>query len=223
MRQVKTLVLAVMAVLSLSALIAATASAVVPAKVLPEGTASTFTSTGGKGTLSTLAGTTVTCESETAEGSFAANAVLGPIHIMFNTCKSAGVTCTGLAELNGTILVLGEGHLVVLELAGSALDVGILVLVNPVHFSCSIILIEVKGEVLCKATPGNVKTSKFKLVCEQTSNGDPALTTYFNEKGEEVKMGANGLLTSTNHGAFEMSAELTEAELTTNPEIEIMV
>jgi len=212
-----------MAVFSLGCLIAATASAVVPAKVLPEGTVSTFTSTGGKATLSTLAGTTVPCASMTAEGSIAANKTLNLIHIMLNMCSSGGVTCTGLGEASGTILVLGEGHLVVLELAGSVLDLGILILVNPVHLACSIILVELKGEVLCKATPGNVKSAKFKLTCEQTANGDPALTTYFNEKGEEVKMDANGLLTSINHGAFEMTALVTEAEMTTSPEIEIMV
>jgi hypothetical protein len=222
MRQVKILAVSAMAILSLSALIVSTASAIPAPSVLPA-EAVTFTATGGKGTLATLSGTTVECKKQTSEGSLAAGVLLGPVHIMFSECSSSlGSTCTGLGETSGTILVLGEFHIVALEL-GTVLDPALLILVNSVHFSCSIILVETKGEVVCKTNNGNVKTKTYTLKCEQTSAGDPAVTSYFNEKGEEVRLGENGFLTSVNHAAFEMTSLATEATLTTSKEIELMV
>ena len=86
----------------------------------------------------------------------------------------------------------------------------LLVNIEPeVHFSCSIILVNTKGEVLCLITPVEVKTKHFVIKCEQISNGDPKETIYW-EANKEVNMGLEKLLTAFNHGTFEMSAEKTE-------------
>jgi len=211
-----------MAVLSLSALISATASAVEPAQVLPTTEEVKFTGANKPGTLSALGGTQVACASGTTESSLAAGAKLGPFHIDFKECKepSTGAKCTGLGEATGVILVLGEAHLVV-DTQSPSLGAGLLFLVNTVHFSCSIILIEVSGQVLCLIKPANTKASKFEVVCEETvvGSGDPKETTYWNESGVETTVGS--LLTSVNHGAGKVSAENTTAEVTANKEITI--
>ena len=92
---------------------------------------------------------------------------------------------------------------------GSELGVALLVKPEEVHFSCSIVLVNTKGEVLCFITPVETKTKHFVVKCEQISNGDPKETIYW-ENGKEVNMGSEKLLTAFNHGTFEMSAEKTE-------------
>jgi len=208
--------------LSLGALMSAAASAVVPAQMLPTTEEVTFKGTSGGGTLTTLGGTTIACESATGEGSVAAGAKLGPFHQDLKGCKSAGITCTGLAEASGVILVLGETHLVV-DTESPALGAGLLLLANPVHLSCSIILIEVKGEELCLVKPVSTKTTHFETVCEESSagSGDPKETKYWNENGVEVNIGTGGLLVSTNHGAFQGATRAATALGTSNKEITI--
>jgi hypothetical protein len=227
MQRLKLLVLAAMAVLSLSALVAASASAVTPAAILPETEAVTFTGTSGPGTLTALGGVLkVECASDTSKGSLAAGAKLGPFEIDFKTCKDAlsGSVCTGLGEASGIILVSGEAHLVV-DVDSPALGAGMLFLVNLVHFTCGIVLTEVKGEVLCLIKPVATKGTHFEIVCEETAagSGDPKETKYWNEAGTEVNINITtaGLLTSPSHAAFKGSAENTTALILTNKEITI--
>jgi hypothetical protein len=226
MQRLKLVVLAAMAVLSLSALVSASASAVTPATILPTTAAVTFTGESGSGTLSTLAGKKVECASDTSEGSFAAGAKLGPFTIDFKTCKdpATGVQCTGLGEAAGVILVSGEAHLVV-DTESPELGAGILFLVNLTHFTCVLVLVEVHGEVLCLIKPVNSKTKHFEIVCEETApgSGDPKETQYWNEAGTEVNINTTtgGLLTAFSHGTPEMSAEKTTALILTSSEITI--
>jgi hypothetical protein len=226
MQRLKLVVLAAMAVLSLSALVSASASAVTPAAILPETGAITTTGSGGSGTLTALAGTKISCATSTSEGSFAAGAKLGPFTIDFKTCKepATGAVCTGLGEASGIILVTGEAHLVV-NAETPALGAGLLFLVNLVHFSCSIVLTEVKGEVLCKLTPVGTSTTSYTVTCGETTagSGDPSETKYWNEAGTEVNMNltTGGLLTSVSHGTFKGSAENTSSSLVSSAAVTI--
>jgi hypothetical protein len=223
MQRLKVLVLALMAVFAVSALVSATASAAFElAKILPTGEAVTFTGESGAGTLSTLAGTTVECKSDTSEGSFSAiDPELGPFHVDFKECTSAGGACTGLGEAAGIILVLGTAHLVVDTLT-PALGAGVLFLVpNPVHFVCAGVLVAVSGQVLCLIKPVATKTTHFEIVCEQSAVGDPKEVEYWGEQGQNVKMGLNLLLTSLNEGLGAASSEKTTALILTSKEITI--
>jgi hypothetical protein len=226
MQRLKLIVLAVMAALSLGALLAGAASGVIPATLLPETEEVKGTGTSGPGTLTVLGGTTIVCSSATAEGSVAAGAKLGPFTQDIKGCKeqATGATCTGLGEAAGVILVSGEAHGVV-DVETPALGAGDLLLVTLVHFTCSIVLVEVKGEELCLVKPVATKTTHFEGICEETAvgSGDPKETKYWNEKGEEVNisLSTGGLLVSISHGAFKGAARSAAALGLTNKEVTI--
>jgi len=79
----------------------------------------------------------------------------GPVHIVFKECKNieTGITCTGLGDASGLILLLGTTKLVFDRKVGGAfteLTTGVLFLINTVHYQCSaLLLVELKGEFLC--------------------------------------------------------------------------
>jgi hypothetical protein len=231
MQHPKLVVVAAMAVISMSAVMVASAAAITPAAILQSLPNETVTVTGKQtsaGVLTVLGNTAkIECKTETLEGSFAAGATLGPVKIDFGECKEVftATTCTGLGETLGTILVSGEAHLVV-DVESPFLGAGLLFLVNLTHFTCgAVILMEVKSEVLCLIKPTATKTTKFEVVCEETaaSSGDPKEIKYWDSSGTEqiINHQLGGLLTSVNHAAFKGSAERTTAELTSSKEITI--
>ena len=151
MQRLKILGVALMAVFALSALASTTASAAVV--VLPE-VEEKWTGESGKGTLETLkALASVVCQKDKSEGTFEAKKPLGLFHITFEGCKAAGlIACTGLGEAKEVILSLGTAHLVFDKLGKvlSEAGVGVLFLLEPVHFECgSGKLFVVTGQVLC--------------------------------------------------------------------------
>ena len=227
MQRLKLVVLAGMAVLSLSALASASTSAVTPATILPEEEVKLTGKQVGAWVLTALGGAKIECKTQTSEGSFAAKAKLGPITTKLGECKEAstGATCTGLGEASGTILMSGEAHLVVDN--EPILGGGLLFLVNLTHFACSIVLTELKGEVLCLIKPANTKTTHFEGGCTETAagSGDPKEVTYWNEVGEEVTINKEtaGLLMAISHAAFKGAAEALTAELTASKEVTIDV
>jgi hypothetical protein len=226
MQRLKILGVALMAVFALGAFVSATASAQVV--ILPEA-AEAYKGESGKGTLEVLKGAAkIECTKDKSEGSFEKEKPLGPFHIDFEGCKAASIsTCTGLGEASGVILTLGTAHLVFDKLGtGEALGVGVLFLVEPTHFKCSIVetLLVVEGQLLCLLTkPLNTLAKHFEIVCKPGKEaGDPGETIYWNEKGEEVKMGEELLLTHENEKAGVMSGENTTALILTTNEILIM-
>jgi opacity protein-like surface antigen len=181
-------------------------------------TTTTFTRLGGFGTTK--------CPELATEGEQEGKGLLGTFHLHWKGCTSnVGGTCTGLGDKPGFILALGTFHLVYDKLAPE-LGLGILFLLEHVHFTCEktligTVLLLVKGEVLCLLTPINVKTIKITVTC-QGEKGDPKETVYWNEAGKEVKMGTEALLGSENEGAFAMSAQEGAGESTLSEEAEFM-
>jgi hypothetical protein len=217
MQRFRILGVALMAVFALSAVVSATASAEVV--MLPEiTTTEKWTGESGKGSLEVLKGAAVIeCKKDKSEGTFEPKKPLGSFHIDFEGCKASIATCTGLGEpVAGTILTLGTFHLVY-DTLGSVLSeagVGVLFLVLPTHFECTITntLLVVEGEVLCLIKPVNTEVKHWEIVCERGATaGDPKETVYWNEAGTKIQMGENLLLTHENEKAGVMSSELTTA------------
>jgi hypothetical protein len=215
MRRLTTIGVAAIAVLVLGAMTATTSFAL-PTLKPNEKAIVIKTEKGSQTELQTLgASVKVTCETQKSESEFPAKSVLGPFHISFEKCKgeiggiSAG-TCTGSGDASGTILSLGEAHLVYDSL--TVLGAAVLFLVNETSFECkSIVTLKavVKGSVLCLITPINSSANPHTLKCEE-EKGDPKETTYWNDAGVAQ---TTLLLTSENGGAFKDSAEGGEASL----------
>jgi hypothetical protein len=160
---------------------------------------------------------TVICKEATEEGNIESNLPpLGLFHIHFKGCKdkATGVTCTGLGEESGVILVLGKWHLVWDEKlkAKYELHTATLFLVEPVHFTCFIVLIEVKGETLCLdlKEEESEKTHSFHCVGEESEKKFLQNDEWCKKdvKAECVELITPKLETSINHEAFGGSFEL---------------
>jgi hypothetical protein len=193
--------------------------------ILP-GTKESWTGTSGKNVLEILPGGAtheISCKETTSEGSIEELESSGPFHIDSKGCKAAGLlACTGLGEAKEVVLLLGTYHIVFDKLGtGSELGVGILFLIEPVHFECSGKLFIAEGEILCLIKPIDTLTKHFEIECQETK-GAPGETTYWNAKGEEVKMGENQLLTKENEGTGTMSGDSIVALILTTKEFEIM-
>jgi hypothetical protein len=218
MRRLKVLLLVCSAVCVFAALTAGTAAAELPQLLNAAGTAVTsesYTGESGKISLRTLGGHEIACETSTEEGTLEREATskgyLGSFHIMFNKCTSSTIfgaaTCTGANEVTGTILVLGTMHLVYDIL--TTLGVGVLLLLNELHFTCSLAgvneLVLLKGSVICLIKPIAILTKHFEIVCKQSAanSGDPSEAKYWNAAGVEQKA---ELLSNVGETSFESAA-----------------
>jgi hypothetical protein len=99
----------------------------------------------------------------------------------------------------GTILVLGTWHTVI-DVDEPSLAAGLLLLLEEVHFSCGIVLIRVKGDVLCLVLEPLVSKTSHEFHCTQT-NGTTDEKTFLNDSG--VLTAVPALLGSMNGAAFE--------------------
>jgi hypothetical protein len=232
MSRLKLLGLALMAVFAFSAFASASAFAKEASILTSTGEESNAVSFTAKAasttTFSILEGfSTVNCGEVESEGAQELKTLLGAFHIKWTKCTtSLGGTCTGLSDSTaGMILALGKFHIVILS--KSPLTLGILFLLEHVHFTCTkvggftTVLVLVKGEVLCGLTPLTLGTEKT-IACKGKS-GDAESTSYFNEAGTEVKIGSEALLSSENEGTFRMSAqEGTQEHVKTSESVELM-
>jgi hypothetical protein len=208
MRQVKLL----MAILALGVTLSATASAELNITNLPEAnTGQNWTGeTDEKNPTLVGLNHTVTCEKATATGTEEKAHPLGLFHIEFKVCSAEvggiKVTCTGLGEAAGVILSLGTWHLVYDQISTELLT-ATLFLPETVHFSCSILLVEVKGELLCLDLEPKVKKISHLFHCHQ--KGALQLeTTYWTDQEPTKEVTKAELLCSENHGEFTHCAEL---------------
>jgi hypothetical protein len=216
MQRLKILVLAAMAVFALAAIASATASAALPLFLTGAGTQPLLLISGLSIITSVLQrlGETKNIKCPEVHYTFHQNANedLGTFHFDFlgcNVTEPVPAKCTGLGEATaGEILVLGTYHSVFDSL--SPLGAALLMLVNEVHFACSIVLVKVKGELVCLVSVPGTKGTKVKLDCEKTL-GDPKEFTYWNNAGTEVKI-PEGLLAAESDGPFKDAAEEASGE-----------
>jgi hypothetical protein len=234
MQRLKVSGLALVAVLALSGIAAASASAVVEPAFVSGGVKNTFTSTSGKGTLETVGGKTVKCTADTNAGEITKAAETNKITklvITFTGCESSGIKCnsagkgSGVIETNALVGQLGFLKQTAPEEIGVDLE--------PkegkffVEFECTgFAKSKVEGQVICKVSgPYDVKVKTFELICEQ-SKGAQKFTTITLEtmpgSGLYEKDEKDELLSSLNGGANEKAGDGSEKDVVT-PAEEVLI
>jgi hypothetical protein len=222
MQRLKLLGLAMFAVFALGAAGASVASAETAGiNMLPgAGTKFSFASTAGEKTrLETLAGTKVECSSVSGKGE-ATSDPLGTVTFNFVGCEIPGLAkCTGLSNTTaGEITVKGEYHFRYL-LPSPNSGVQLVILIEHVHFSCSIVLVLVLGCVssmnLEKSKGGGVlgeELVKSYFVNFLQEKGDQKPTEIDNEAG--TAMEACTLKTMKGTEEYESSGQLGSGTVT---------
>jgi hypothetical protein len=164
---------------------------------------------GGKSTLQTLSGKTVTCTDVSSKGKLTSE-TKGTITFTFDGCAAAGVKCTGLGLATvGQVVVAGNETLVYDD--ESPLAAAVLIEITPiVHFVCSAKLVEVGGCDLTLVTPLNtsVAAGASYTVIQKQAGGDNEDLKYTLNSGELARTCT--LLSAENGGTFESSGEGVE-------------
>jgi len=231
MKHLKILGLAFIAMLSLTAILAATANAAatLPSLLPAAGAGEAHVLSSFTSKKSTFNGSLEAISSEKDEGTLEGTSLkLGLVDVLFLESKDAlGTTCTGLGDATaGSILALGTYHLKDYN-AGPTLRVALVVLLTPVHFECgSAISAVVSGCVAGALTPENVKTKTLTGTLVKKGE-DNAIITVLNEENTATELCQ--LLSVTNGGATKLSSEETTETITnfkggavTNGEVEVM-
>jgi hypothetical protein len=206
MKFVKLFGAALVAACAIVAVVAASAFAL--PTILPEGAQNWTGAATSRTKLARQGGlAAVECGRAKGEGNTQAGKPLGEYHITFEECAAAGGACTGLSDRAGTILALGEWHLVfdTLKAQLSEAGVAILFLVNEVHLECNIPLLGKQletvfsgGMVLCLVENPTALTKTFEFKCKEKGTNKPELTKYYNNAGALVNITA--LKSSENEG-----------------------
>lgn len=210
MKRFQLLAPVVLAFLALAATMAATASALL--ENLPEAVRSTPGESVGATKFETVGKLSIECASATSTGEeTGSKPPKGTFHIMFKECVAKlGIIkgkCTGLGETNaGDILALGTWNLVFDHLGtGTELKTAILFTIEPVHFECVGIQLDiVHGQVLCLHLNPTESSKSHEFHCLQT-NGKPEETKYWNAAGTETAI--ETLTTVVNETTSEESAQ----------------
>ena len=202
---------ALVAVLSSGAALAASASALeLPANLPVSAVTRTWTGASDGAVIEFLGpGFKLTCESAPATGTEEPGKPLGLFHIEFKGCttENGTIKCTGLSDgTAGTILSLGTWHLV-FDRTSPELLTAVLLLLENVHFSCSaLVLVELLGSLLClhlKPTESNV-THLFHCTVEGSGETEKQEDTKWCMKdvsGVCTEELTSGLLLSVNHAS----------------------
>jgi hypothetical protein len=179
--------LALLAVLVMSAVSVASASAALPEFVPGEGgfpiTVKNSQSKLASG-ISDATGEKYTCEGVNTSGSITAGKTMS-LTIERGRCNREGRECyTEGAEL-GTETFSGSATLAYIK--KSEKKVGIVFTVNPTVIHCGSITEGVRGSIVIPITPINTLTSEPALVLEGNGAGVQEYRSYENEKGEVKK------------------------------------
>jgi hypothetical protein len=220
MRLIKSVSLAFAAVLVVSAVAVASASAALP-EYSP--TSANLTTKGGAATLEQEGGPApITATSSEGTGTIT-GAKSGTFDILYLGTSVLGAKCKGLNDtVEGSVLVKGATDL--RYATREPKDVVVLFLLQEVHFECNTVfvpLVNVRGCVPGLVTPINAKvkpTEHFTLKLEG-SKGKQAITEVFNEAGTAKEKCL--LETSVNGGAFKPSSQAQTNEVFANVESEI--
>jgi hypothetical protein len=204
MRTVKMFSTVILAVVALSAIASATASAALP-EFNPGSTGTKFTGTSGAGTLSTAAkATLIECTSDEVKGELTGAKKQGTAKIDFKGCKSFGIVGTkSLGDAEGVILVEALLELCYINKANK--EVGVLTEVpssKPVHVEVAGKLLIILGDAV-----GVLKAAAVEPTTKYT-------ITYKQKGGKQEPAGCEGktenLLVQENEtGAFENAGEAT--------------
>jgi hypothetical protein len=199
-----TILASILAVVALSAIATASASAALP-EFEPGKAGEKFTGTSGSGTLASPKGT-IECTADKVTGETTGTTKkTATATVTFTGCKVFGIIgAHSLGDAEGTILTKVALELCYINKTNK--EVGALTEVtSPVHIEVAGKLVEVTGDQVAAVTPVNTKTKTFKLVYKEKSNkGEPA--------GCEGK--TETLKTSENEGTAENSGEATEETTT---------
>jgi hypothetical protein len=208
MRKLKVLGAAIIAVVALSAIASAMASAALP-EFLPGNAGEKFTGTSGSGTLEVPGEGPIICSSDTVTGeNTGATKKTALALITFKGCKVFGIiNAQSLGDAAGTILVHAELELCYINKAKK--EVGVLTEVLPVHIEVFGKLLIVTGDQVAKLEEIKPKKAgepgKFKLTYEQ-KEGKP--------KPEGCEGKKEHYSTSINEGEPKESGEQTTEETT---------
>jgi hypothetical protein len=180
--RIKMIGLTAIAMLAISAIATAAASAALPEQVPASGT---FTATSGKSTFETKSGEKVVCEEDKASGEIT-GAKTDKSTITFSKCEAFGLKCKSKGAASGEIVLKMNSELVYIN--KSKKEVGnILTLAEELTIECTVLQkLKVKGATLCPITPVNTKTKTFTLTCTETK-GVQQPTEYENSSGVKVK------------------------------------
>jgi len=215
MKHVRNMVVAFAALLALSAVVTATASAAKP-EFLPlkagekykgESKVTSKLATEKKGTIEC----TKNKESGETTGTTGKTGVLT---VDFEGCTVFGIAnAHSLGDASNIILVHGTTTLCYINAANK--EVGIVIHPEPVHIEVAGKLVEVKGSVIGHLTPINSsKTGPYKAAFTQ-SGGKQTVTKCEGGATET-------LLTAENEGTFENSAEEATDEFSFEKAVELM-
>jgi hypothetical protein len=221
MQHLKIPIAAIMTAIALGSLTSATASAAENTEILFGAgiTQEEFKGENGTATLSTLAGTTLTCKNVTSDGILKPRE--GTLHVDLDCTGPLGVTCTGLGEAAGVVLAL----LASLQVYDSLTTLGVAFLLTisaGIHFTCLSLLFEILkgGKLLCLVSPINTAAKHFVYQCE-LSNNDPSERTYWESNVQHTISVAEGLLLQENHSTEEDMAWEAEGLMLTSNNITI--
>jgi hypothetical protein len=213
MRSFKIVGAALMALLAVTAVATATASAALP-EILPG--SGTFTATSGAGTLETTAKEKITCKSDTSKGTIT-NVKEGTFEVDFKECTALGFAANSLGDPAQTILVTGT--LLLCYINRATKDVGVVIHLPTagIHIEVPSLgaLILVTGWVIGLIEPVNSKkTGPFTLSFKQAAG---------KQEFTKCEGGATEVLKSSkNEGAAVESGEETIETVTFAAEHEIM-
>jgi hypothetical protein len=236
MQRLKVVVLALLGVVVLGAFASSMASAtelpvILDAKGKVAEAVKFSGTTKSETTFAVLKGfAVVLCKEITAEGETEAGKPLGSFHIHWKKCDTSLGPCKGLSDVKEEILALGSFHFVFDSVKPKPLGLGILFLLEHVHFECEAFgimkLILVLGEVICLVTPPNVLGTNLEINCITGKEaGDPGEVAWWleNAKKEFIEVPLkNGLLGSEDDKTYNMASQGGTASVTAAEKIEVM-
>jgi hypothetical protein len=207
LRNLKIVMLALVAIVALSGIATATASAELP-EFLPGKAEEKFKGTSGTGTLEVPGEGPITCKKDKVTGeNIGTNKKEALALITFEGCTVFGfIGAKSLGDAEGTILVHAELLLCYINKAKK--EVGVLTKVLPVHIEVAGKLIVVEGDQV--GALKEVKTSVFTITYKQ-SKGKPTPDGCQNAKGE---LENEHYTASINEGTPKESGEETTEETT---------
>ncbi len=145
----------------------------------------TFTGTGGEGTL-TASGFTTSCRSASGEGTMETGNRLGLFTIDVRECSTSLTTepCHSLGgTTNNLILTSGSWHLV-LRLVSNVDQRLFLLLLNPLHIECGTVLLSIRGDLL--GTGKEKNELEFEVTVKSTGTAQE-ITSFENDNGTLVE------------------------------------